>query len=65
MTDKKTAGLGPHGDDFYSALMEAHEGLSFEDSARLNARLVLILADAVGDIETLRRAIALAKKEKI
>jgi len=64
LSNDRTAGLGPRGDDFYGALMEVHEGLSFEESARLNARLVLILADAVGNIDALRRAITLAKKER-
>lgn len=54
--------LGAAGDDFYAALMAAHEGLSFEESARLNARLVLLLANQVGDLETLRAAIEAARK---
>ena len=53
--------LGRHGDDFYERLMEAHRGLSAEDSARLNARLVLIMANAIGDIETLDAIIAKAR----
>ena len=43
--------LGPHGDAFYSLLMRAHDGLSEEDSHRLNARLVLILANEIGDLD--------------
>ena len=54
--------LGAHGDDFYAELMAAHEGLSFEDSARLNARLVLILANLVGDPDKLEKALAAARK---
>lgn len=53
--------LGAAGDDFCAALMAAHEGLSFEESARLNARLVLLLANRVGDLETLRAAIEAAR----
>lgn len=53
--------LGPHGDDFYAELMAAHDGLTFAESARLNARLVLILANRVGDIEAVRAAIAAAR----
>lgn len=52
--------LGAAGDEFYAALMEAHEGLSFEESARLNARLVLLLANRVGDLDILRQALAVA-----
>jgi hypothetical protein len=54
--------LGPRGDDFYAALMAAHEGLSFKESAALNARLVLLLANQVGDIETLKRLLDAAKR---
>ncbi len=54
--------FGADGDDFYAALMAAHEGLSLEESARLNARLVLILANLVGDLETLKQALVAAKK---
>ena len=53
--------LGSAGDDFYAALMAAHEGLSFEESARLNARLVLLLANEVGDPERLKKVLAAAK----
>lgn len=56
--------LGAAGDDFYAELMAAHEGLSFEESARLNARLVLLLANRVGDLETLRQALAAARTFK-
>lgn len=55
--------LGAAGDDFYAALMGAHEGLSFEESARLNARLVLLLANQVDDPYTLKKALAAAAKK--
>lgn len=48
-------------DDFYAELIEAHEGLSKAESDALNARLVLILANHVGDREVLREAIRVAK----
>lgn len=54
--------LGAVGDDFYVALMEAHEGLSFEESAKLNARLVLLLANEIGDLERLKAVLAAAAK---
>jgi hypothetical protein len=60
MTDLGSDRLGPAGDVFYAALLEAHEGLSPQDSARLNARLVLILANQVGDWEVLQAALGLA-----
>ena len=48
-------------DDFYEALISGHSGLSDDDSAAMNARLVLILANEVGEIGKLREAIALAR----
>ena len=62
MVDLGTDRLGTKVDDFYELLMDAHKGLSAEDSVKLNARLVLILANAVGDFETLKVAIERAKK---
>ena len=55
--------LGTHGDEFYAALMAAHEGLSLEESAALNARLVLVLANLVGDPKSLEQALAAVRKE--
>jgi hypothetical protein len=55
--------LGSAGDDFYAALMAAHEGLSFEESAKLNARLVLVLANQVGDLKVLKKAIEAAGRK--
>jgi len=54
--------LGPHGDEFYAALIDVHEGLSFEESAALNARLVLVLANLVGDTKRLNKALETARK---
>lgn len=51
----------PDPDGAYRLLIDAHRGLSDEDSAELNARLVLILANQVGDLEALREAVVLAK----
>ena len=50
------------GDDFYDALIGAHRGLTDAQSELLNARLLLLLANHVGDLEVLREAIALARK---
>ncbi|MFZ0767216.1 DUF2783 domain-containing protein [Bradyrhizobium sp.] len=49
-------------DDAFRAIVEAHRGLSDEESADLDAALVLILANHIGDIEILGEAIALAKR---
>jgi len=50
------------GDDFYEALIRAHEGLSAERSRALNARLILILANHIGDVTILEQAITLARQ---
>ena len=49
-------------DTAYRALVEAHRGLSDEQSAALDTSLVLILANHIGDIGILRDAIDLAKR---
>jgi len=48
-------------DDAFRAIAEAHRGLTEEQSADLDAALVLILANHIGDIDVLREAIALAR----
>jgi hypothetical protein len=48
-------------DGFYAALMEAHRGLDDAASRALDARLVLILANHIGDAAVLEQAIALAR----
>ena len=49
-------------DALFALLLEAHRGLDAAASRRLDARLVLILANHVGDMEVLRQAIELAKE---
>ena len=48
-------------DGFYEALLDAHQGLDEAQSAALNARLILLLANQVGDNTLLRQCIALAR----
>ena len=50
------------GDDFYEALIEAHNGLSDEQSEALNARLILLLANHIGDLRVLREALQAARQ---
>jgi hypothetical protein len=50
------------GDDFYEALIETHRDLSDQQSQLLNAKLILLLANQVGDIGTLKRALAIARE---
>jgi len=52
-------------DDAFRAVVEAHRGLSDEQSADLDAALVLILANHIGDLDVLREAIVLAKRRMI
>jgi hypothetical protein len=48
-------------DDFYEALIETHRGLSDEESRHLNARLILVLANQVGEMDVLTEALRLAR----
>ena len=48
-------------DGFYAELLAVHEGLSEEESMALNARLVLLLANHVGDRAVLAEALAAAR----
>src|ERR1700760_1640024 len=52
-------------DDAFRAVVEAHRGLSEGQSADLDAALVLILANHIGDLVVLREAIELAKRRMI
>lgn len=49
------------GDDFYQLLIDMHRGLSEEQSALVNAKLILILSNHIGDLAVLREAMALAR----
>ena len=51
------------GDDFYEALIETHRDLSDEQSAAVNAKLILLLANHIGDISILREALQLARQD--
>jgi hypothetical protein len=50
-------------DDFYEALIDAHRDLSTPQSHALNARLVLLLANHIGDLDVLRQALQAARRE--
>lgn len=49
-------------DGVYEALIAAHDGLSDAESAALNARLILILANQIGDATVLKQAIDTARQ---
>ncbi len=40
-------------DDFYARLIDLHEGLSSEESNSLNCKLILLMANHIGDREVL------------
>ncbi|MEM9277083.1 MAG: DUF2783 domain-containing protein [Pseudomonadota bacterium] len=60
MTEER--GLGNRGDDFYELLMQTHEGLSEAESHVLNARLVLMMANEIGDINVLQNLLEASKR---
>ncbi|MBU15949.1 MAG: DUF2783 domain-containing protein [Gammaproteobacteria bacterium] len=51
----------PDQDGFYDELLAAHEGLSDAQSDAYNARLILVLANHIGDRDVLRAAFEAAK----
>lgn len=50
-------------DEFYEELIAAHRDLSDAQSALVNAKLVLVLANHVGDAAVLRAALAAARQD--
>lgn len=50
-------------DAFYAELIRRHEGLSDAQSQAFNARLVLVLANQVGDQQVLMQALDLAARQ--
>ena len=52
-------------DDAYEALIAAHDGLTREQSEALNARLILILMNHLGDVQVIRQALEAAKRELV
>ncbi len=48
-------------DRFYEALIDAHRGLTESESAAYNARLILLLANQVGDLPVLLQALDCAR----
>ena len=49
-------------DDFYEALVDLHRDLAPEQSRLVNAKLILLLANHVGDLAVLRQAMAKARE---
>ena len=54
--------LGSAGDLFYDDLLKTHAGLSEEASVRLNMRLVLLMANVIGDGQLLKAILETARQ---
>jgi hypothetical protein len=50
-------------DDFYAELIALHQGLSEEESRLVNAKLILLLANHIADMDILRQAFTAAREE--
>ena len=48
-------------DDFYEALIDAHRDLSATQSHQLNAKLILLLANHIGQLGVLKQALQIAR----
>jgi Protein of unknown function (DUF2783) len=51
-------------DAFYQALVDMHRDLSTEESHKVNAKLVLLLANHIGDIDVLQQAMSRARMHR-
>ena len=49
-------------DEVYDCLIAAHEGLSLDESRQLNSRLILLLTNAVGNSEVVKKIIEKARE---
>lgn len=61
MSELKDDANFENADIFYYMLMSAHEGLTQQQSEAMNARLILTLANHIGELNVLSAAIKLAK----
>jgi hypothetical protein len=50
-------------DDFYEALIDMHRDLDEEQSRMVNAKLILLLANHIGDLDVLREAMRIARAD--
>ena len=62
MATLKTEPNIPSPDDFYERLIATHHGLSDQESALVNAKLVLLLANHIGDPGVLVQAMTAARE---
>jgi len=50
-------------DAFYEALIDMHRGLTEDQSEIVNAKLILVLSNHIGDLEVLRQAMKIARSD--
>ena len=56
--DKLRTELGvANPDDFYARIIDLHEGLKPEQSHKINAKVILLLANHIGDTEVLNEVL--------
>lgn len=61
MTELLTNSRFANPDEAFVAIVDAHRGLDADASATLNARLVLLLANHIGDLDVLKAALVAAR----
>ena len=57
--------LGSAGDDVYAALIEAHADLTEDQSRRLDLRMILLLANHIGDDAVILEALRRAREDRV
>jgi len=53
----------PDPDAFYELLIDSHQDLDDEQSKMLNAQLILLLSNHIGDLAVLREAVNIARSK--
>ena len=61
MNVKTDFNLGSESDELYNELLDAHTGLSAEKSSQLNAALILVMMNHIGDADIIRDAVRTAR----
>jgi hypothetical protein len=52
-------------DAFYEALIEMHRDLGKDESQLVNAKLILLLSNQIGDMDVLREAMSMARRDVV
>lgn len=64
MSDLETSPNLDNADVVYNRILAAHQGLDMAESAAFNARLVLVLANHIGDEDVIAQALELARGDR-